>query len=259
MRPLRELSRETCRDLHGLLFDLDDTFLEHGVLTEAAYSALWRLKATGLTLIAVTGRPASWGSLFAQIWPVEAVISENGHIAYRRVAGRVKAIDSVPEAQRAKRTKKLVEIAERLMSEVPELRFSDDTKGRISDLTFDIGEHQVLDRGVVISARKRAEQLGARTALSSVHLHITLDTHDKASGVLALLRTELGWDSTRARARFAYIGDSENDASCFAAFRTSVSVSNLRGQFSLPPAYICAGESAAGFVELAERIISSKK
>ena len=54
MKPLASLSREEARALRGLLFDLDDTLLSHGVLTRAAYDALWDLKDAGLRLVAVT-------------------------------------------------------------------------------------------------------------------------------------------------------------------------------------------------------------
>lgn len=49
------------RAIRGVLFDLDDTLLSHGVLTEEAYSALWLLRRHGLRLVAVTGRPSGWG------------------------------------------------------------------------------------------------------------------------------------------------------------------------------------------------------
>ena len=63
MKALSSLSAEEARRLRGLLFDLDDTLLSHGVLTRAAYDALWDLRDAGLALVAVTGRPSGWGEL----------------------------------------------------------------------------------------------------------------------------------------------------------------------------------------------------
>ena len=57
--------------------------------------------------------------------------------------------------------------------------------------------------------------------------------------------------------RYAYIGDSENDASCFAAFRHSIGVRNLSGRPSLTPRYITTRERGAGFVEAAEALLKA--
>lgn len=141
------------------------------------------------------------------------------------------------------------------MSEFDELVPADDVRGRVSDFTFDIGEFRTVDPDVVARARRRAESSGAFTTLSSVHFHITFDTHDKASGSVAFLAQQHGFDTTAARLRFAYVGDSENDAACFAAFHTTIGVANLSGAPSVLPRYRCAQARGAGFDELAARLL----
>jgi len=47
------------RGLVGVLFDLDDTVLSHGVLTREAYDAIWSMHEAGLRLVAVTGGRAA--------------------------------------------------------------------------------------------------------------------------------------------------------------------------------------------------------
>ena len=74
MKPISELTPAEAKDLSGLLFDLDDTLLDEGQLSEAAYSALFRLRESQLLLVAVTGRPAAWGELVARQWPVDGVV-----------------------------------------------------------------------------------------------------------------------------------------------------------------------------------------
>jgi FMN phosphatase YigB (HAD superfamily) len=69
MRPLSALPPEDARRLRGVLFDLDDTLLSHGVLELAAYEALWRLYDAGLALVAVTGRPVGWADVLVRQWP----------------------------------------------------------------------------------------------------------------------------------------------------------------------------------------------
>lgn len=87
MRDLEALTADEARGLSGLLFDLDDTLLDHGQLTRRAYDALCRLAESDLLLLAVTGRPASWGELVAGMWPIHAALSENGHLAHARSGG----------------------------------------------------------------------------------------------------------------------------------------------------------------------------
>ena len=72
-----------------------------------------------------------------------------------------------------------------------------------------------------------ARDLGMRTFTSSVHLHLTLDPFDKASGTVAFLARPLRDDPTAVRHRYAFIGDSTNDAACFFAFTTSFGVANV--------------------------------
>lgn len=259
MLSLRGLSAERIRGLSGLLFDLDDTLLDHGALTAGAYQALCALAATDLRLVAVTGRPASWGELVAGMWPIAGAVSENGHLAHARLDGRVVRLDAIDPKVRAERQLRLHALSELLLSEFPQLTPADDVHGRVSDYTFDVGEHQRVAQDVVSSVRRRAEAQGARTTLSSVHLHISFDTDDKASGSVAFLRRRFGVDSTRALATYAYVGDSENDAPCFAAFHTSVGVANLSGAATLGPRYLCQGARGAGFAELAERLIAARR
>lgn len=241
-----------------MLFDLDDTLLDSGKLSEAAYGALFRMREAGLRLIAVTGRPASWAELIVRMWPLEAAIAENGALAYRAAKGRAELLDFAgPEARRT-RVATLRDLVSRAFVRFPELTASDDVHGRVSDFTFDIGEHERVSEETIGVVRQFAHQAGARTTRSSVHLHYTFDRNDKATGVLRYLR-ESGEDPTDARRLFAFIGDSENDASCFAAFGITAGVSNLGGHFSIPPRYVTQKPRGEGFVEFASVLTQLRK
>ncbi len=285
MRPVSELPRATCQALKGVLFDLDDTLLDHGELSLPAYRALWELADAGLILVAVTGRPVSWGDLIAQQWPIHGAVSENGHLASARrresqagdqtgdaasqrashpahqsgtTPGRVVRFDWTPDELRALRTAKLTELTQELMARFPELTPASDVAGRVSDFTFDIGEHRRAPPALVAEASAAAHARGARTTVSSVHLHVSFDTDDKASGSVAFLHQLLGVDSTEALGSFAYIGDSENDAPCFAAYRVTVGVANLSGAPSVPPRYRTTQPRGRGFAELAKVLLQAR-
>ena len=258
MRALESIPEAEVRRLSGLLFDLDDTLLDHGALTEVAYGSLFRLREAGLSLVAVTGRPSGWGEVLARQWPIDAIVTENGAIALYREGKSVVRADCVTSEERARRRARMLDIVAALRRELPELEPADDVAQRATDFTFDIGEQRSVDRAIVERAIASIRARGARAFASSVHLHVTLEGDDKASGTIRLLRSRFGEEPTRARLRWAFIGDSENDAACFAAFRTTIGVANLSGRPSLMPRYVTRAERGAGFAEAA-RILCERR
>lgn len=254
MKPISELTAEEARSLQGVLFDLDDTLLTHGRLTEAAYSALFRLQESGLRLFCVTGRPITWGKLLVGQWPIEAAVCETGPLSTRLKDGQVIVQDTLSPSERDHNRRRLRTLVDEIHERFKELTDACDATERVSDYTFDIGETKVSP-ALLETACQFAATRGARTNRSSVHMHVTFDAHDKASGTLRLLHREFGFDPTQARKVFAYIGDSENDAACFAAFNTSIGVENLRGIHTLPPTYQTRAPRGAGFAEAAQQLV----
>jgi hydroxymethylpyrimidine pyrophosphatase-like HAD family hydrolase len=257
MLPIERLPEDEARGLRVLLFDLDDTVLTDGRLCEESYRALFRLKDSGLELVAVTGRPLDWGAVLARQWPVAGVVTENGAAAAARGVHGLEIID-FGHAERSARKARLAEIVRTVKARFPELHASDDVQGRLTDFTFDIGEHERVPADTVLAVQSFARSLGARTVASSVHVHLTLDGLDKATGAARFLSTRLGMDPTECRIRAAFVGDSENDAACFSAFRTTLGVANLRGRPTLPPRFITTKEKGAGFAEAAA-VIATKR
>lgn len=257
MRPLDEAPDSALSALRGLLFDLDETLLDHGQLTEQAFRSLFALRDAGYLLFAVTGRPASWAEVIGRSWPIDGAIGENGPLAFRRKGDRLLRFDTAPQGVRQERRERLARLVGELCREFPALVPADDTRGRVTDFAFDIGEHERASEDLIARATNFGRARGAHTTRSSIHLHFTFDRHDKASGTLAFLAS-LGEDPTSARYAYAFVGDSTNDAPCFAAFQQTVGVANVGGEFSLPPRWITRSARSAGFVELAERLVRVK-
>ena len=256
MKPISALTKQEAAKLRGVAFDLDDTLLDHGRLHEATYSALFRLAEAGLSLYGVTGRPAGWADVLARVFPVQAIVAENGAVVCARRGERVVLVDSVDVAERRRRDQQLTELLAQFRQSFPDFEPADDVRARISDRTFDIGEfRQVAPERVAVASAFLREH-GARVFVSSVHLHATFDYADKASGAVRLLAADSGLDSTAVRHAYAYLGDSENDAACFAAFAVSIGVANLRGRATLRPRYITSQPMGAGVVEAAQVILS---
>jgi HAD superfamily hydrolase (TIGR01484 family) len=258
MKALSQLPDEALVQLRGVLFDLDDTLLDGGRLTLDAYRSLFELEASGLELFAVTGRPAAWGAVLARQWPVSGAVTENGAIGYYRDGERLAVLDRVAPEERKARSARLQALVRELSREFSELVPADDVDARLSDFTFDVGEHRKVAPAVTARARRFAGERGARSHVSSVHLHVSFDADDKATGALRLLHASRGVDPTSARYRYAFVGDSQNDEACFNAFELTIAVKNFSGQPTRAPRYVTQGERAAGFVELARRITRAR-
>ncbi|HEY3234783.1 MAG TPA: HAD-IIB family hydrolase [Polyangiaceae bacterium] len=257
MLPIERLTPEEAASLQGLLFDLDDTLLDGGKLSEAAYSSLFRLREAGLGLAVVTGRPASWGDFLVRQWPIDGAVTENGAILL--VKEQRGHLDRATDEERQERSRRLAGLVTEIKAQFPELRSTSDARHRISDFSFDIGEWERPGVEVIERAIAFARAQGAKTIRSSVHLHVTLEEDDKASGALRLIAEIAGLDRLRAQSSWAFIGDSENDAACFAAFHTTIGVSNLSGELAVPPRFITQGPRGAGFAEAAAVLVDRRR
>ena len=83
MQPLSQCPPTRFARVRGVLTDIDDTLTTHGQLTALAYSAMESIHQAGVMLIPITGRPAGWCDHIARMWPVDAVVGENGAFWFR--------------------------------------------------------------------------------------------------------------------------------------------------------------------------------
>ena len=65
MQPLSHWPTETRASIQGILTDIDDTLTTDGAITPDALQALGALKASGLHVVTITGRPVGWSEPFA--------------------------------------------------------------------------------------------------------------------------------------------------------------------------------------------------
>jgi hypothetical protein len=262
MRPLSAFEQDrTLRSPRGLLFDLDDTLLTHGQLTREAYGALWDLHRAGFLLVAVTGRPSGWGEVLVRQWPIDAAVTENGAVHLVRKGNVVAVRERCTAEERHRRRMRLAQLVTRVAEVVPEARLADDVSARRSDVAWDIGERVRLPTDRIDLIAREIVAVGARTTRSSVHLHATFDEDDKASGSVELLAREFGVDQGVALRTFAFVGDSGNDAACFAAFDTTFGVANIAAyvpRLSIPPRYVAPSAMGAGFAEIARVLVHSR-
>jgi len=260
---MRELAAFGPLDAHaieGLLFDLDDTVLSGGLLTRQAYDALWMLHNAGFKLVAVTGRPSGWAEVIARQWPIDGAVAENGAVHVFR-EGRAIAVRVNDSATFAYRQERLSALKMCIASLFPGVSLADDHMGRRADIAWDVAECTQVSEPVVVALMAAIQREGARVTRSSVHVHASFERDDKASGAVAFARERWNMDPGAALHRFAFVGDSTNDASCFAAFRTTFGVANVRRYarvISVPPRWVAPSSEGVGFAEIAHALVAAR-
>jgi hydroxymethylpyrimidine pyrophosphatase-like HAD family hydrolase len=142
------------------------------------------------------------------------------------------------------------------------VKLADDVHARRSDVAWDIAERERLDAASIAELGRLVIAAGARTTRSSVHLHASFERDDKASGVIRFIASRFGDDAGAALHRYAFVGDSGNDAACFAAFQTTFGVENVRAYarvLSVPPRWVAPSKRGAGFAEIARAILAARE
>ena len=261
MQPLAALPQAVRVAIRGICTDIDDTLSTRGRLTAEAYAALQRLREAGKRVIPITGRPAGWCDHIARMWPVDAVVGENGafYMRYdapsRRLVKRYLVDDATRKANRAR----LAAVAERILAAVPGSALASDQLYREADLAIDFCEDvPALPRAAVdrIVALMQAEGMTAR--VSSIHVNGWFGDYDKLGMTRTLLAEAFATDLDAERERWIFAGDSPNDAPLFAYFPHSVGVANVRSfsdRIATLPRYVTVGEAGAGFAELARALL----
>src|SRR5215207_3260739 len=219
MKPLSQMSLEMARSIRVVLTDIDDTITTEGMLTAASYSALERLHDAGLLVIPVTGRPAGWCDHIARMWPVDAVIGENGAFWFRHDARAHKLVKRyvVDEDQRTVRSLRMEGIAERILREVPGCAIASDQAYREADLAIDFCEDvKPLPRESVMRIVELMEGEGLTAKVSSIHVNGWFGGYDKLSTTRLMMREDFGIDIDRERDSIVFAGDSPNDQPMFA-------------------------------------------
>ena len=257
MKPVTELD---ARGVRAVLLDIDDTLTTDGRLTAQAYAALERLQEAGLRVVPVTGRPAGWCDHIARMWPVDAVVGENGAFYFFHDADRLHKRFHDSASVRAEKRARLEAVAARILAAVPGCALASDQPYRETDLAIDYCEDVPP---LPLTAAERIATLmreaGLTAKVSSIHVNGWFGDYDKLAMTRRLFAERLGLDLDGANRAVVFAGDSPNDAPMFAFFENSVGVANVR-RFDLPnnPKYVTRAPTGAGFAELAEHLLVAK-
>jgi HAD superfamily hydrolase (TIGR01484 family) len=256
---VRALAELDVRRMRAVLLDIDETLTTAGKLTADAYKALERLHAANKIVVPVTGRPAGWCDHIARMWPVSAVVGENGAFYFFYAEGKLGKRFVDDDATRTRKRDKLKAIAKRILAEVPGCALAADQAYRETDLAIDYCEDVPplpLEAAERIAMLMREAGLNAK--ISSIHVNGWFGGYDKLATSRLLFGERFGLDLERSNREFVFVGDSANDAPMFGFFENSVGVANVRrfeGRLAAAPKYVTQAAAGAGFVELVGQLL----
>ena len=260
--PLTDWPLARRQRIRGVLTDIDDTLTQAGVIMPQALDALQRLRAAGIPVIAVTGRPAGWSAPFALQWPVTGIVAENGAVALSRdERGGLRKDWLQDQATRRVHAQRLQAAAADVLRQMPHARLATDSAGRETDIAVDHAEHAHLEVSDIARVRDIMRHHGLTATVSSIHINGWIGDHHKWAGALWAVRLWLRRDLSAEVDRWVYIGDSANDEIMFRHCPQSVAVANIAshwGQLQHFPRYVTAGQRGIGFAEMVQALLEIK-
>ena len=272
MQELTHWPPDARRGITGVFTDIDDTLTTDGAITPDALAALAALKAAGLLVIAITGRPVGWSEPFARDWPVHAIVAENGAVALQNIGknsllpihnGREMLLKRYQQdaPTRAANLARMQGVARRVVREVPGALLARDSSGRETDIAIDHSEFAQLPTERIAQVVQIMHSEGMNASVSSIHINGWFGTHNKLQGARWISRELLGRNLDDELKHWVFVGDSTNDELMFEAFPHSIGVANVRrfeAQLRHKPRYVTQGERGAGFAEVAAAILAAR-
>ena len=257
---MRPLASWHPHDLIGVFTDIDDTLTTEGSITPEALRALADLKAAGLHVVPITGRPMGWSEPFAQSWPVDAIVAENGALALQHTPPLgLRKLYQQSATTRQHNFARMQQVAQRVLNEVSGSRLSQDSPGRETDIAIDHSEFTHLPPSAIDQVVNIMQSEGMTATVSSIHVNGWFGEHNKLTGARWIVQELWGRDLDAEIGRWVYVGDSSNDQVMFEHFPHTVGVANIRrfeAQLIHPPRYITASERGAGFAELTRHLLA---
>lgn len=264
MQELDNWPADERRLISGVFTDIDDTLTTEGAITLDALEGLAQLKAAGLKVVAITGRPVGWSEPFAASWPVDAIVAENGAVALlpdaQSAAPRpLSKIYQQNAATRAANFTRMQAVLARIERELPGIHRATDSPGRETDIAIDHSEFTQLSDAQIATVVALMKSEGMHATVSSIHINGWYGGHNKLEGARWIVRELWQRDLDAEMGQWVYVGDSTNDQLMFKTFANSVGVANIARfvpQLTHLPRYVTRGERGAGFAEVVKILLT---
>ncbi len=254
------LSKEW-KSVKYVLTDVDDTLTWHGRLPPETLLALDKLQQHNIQVIAVTGACAGWCDHIAQLWPVDAVLGENGAFIMEKGASGLTLKSGVDLAFMRQQQEKLKASVESILEHYPDVDLTLDQAYRLCEVAIDIGQNRApLASDVVQAIVNQIHELGAHATASSIHINAWYGEHSKKQTSLGYL-AEKGLSEQQILAQCCYVGDSLNDQQMFETLPLTIGVKNIENywqQLQHKPSLVMTQPGGYGFAEFVDQLIALK-
>ena len=249
------------KEVQWVLTDVDDTLTWNGQLPPETLIALSALQQAGLKVVAVTGACAGWCDHIAQLWPVDAVIGENGAFIMEKKEGNLTLRSGAPMSTIVDNQTKLKQQVVDLLLDYPDLNLTLDQSYRLCEVAIDIGQNRKpVSPEIIAEVISKIKQLGASATASSIHINSWYGDHSKKATSLAFLH-EKGLSESQITSQACYVGDSLNDEFMFAALPKSVGVANIKkfwDKLQHHPEFVMTESGGYGFAEFVNQLLTIK-
>ena len=252
MRPLAQSVSADFADVDFVLTDMDDTLTFGGRLAAHTYAALERLQTAGIKVIPVTAAPAGWCDQMVRMWPIDAVIGENGGVFMLRRNGIERSFWTGDV-----RDGRIAAIRDEMLAHFPNVRVASDQDFRLTSLAFDRPSAPEATAALCNALRAK----GAQATVNSLWVLCWFGDYDKLKSARRFMAEAYDINIDAQRECIVYAGDSTNDAPMFAHFPRSVGVSTVTEylhEIARPPTWIAGGPGGEGFVEIADAVLRAR-
>jgi HAD superfamily hydrolase (TIGR01484 family) len=249
------------KTVQWVLTDVDDTLTWQGKLPPETLIALADLQQAGLKVVAVTGACAGWCDHIAQLWPVDAVIGENGAFIMEKKGGYLTLTsDASMSAIKQKQAKLKTQVMD-VLADYPDLNLTLDQSYRLCEVAIDIGQNRgAVAPDIIAQVVSKINKLGAHATASSIHINSWYGDHSKKITSLNFLQ-EKGLSKAEIISQACYIGDSMNDQFMFASLPKSVGVANVKhywDKLQHHPEFVMTEPGGYGFAQFSKQLLAIK-
>ena len=257
---------EHAADIRWLFTDVDDTLTWNGRLPPETLIALQKLQDAGIKVVAVTGGCAGWCDQIAKLWPVEAVLGENGAFCMSASENGFETEYFRPRHQMQREQAIIKAQVLKLLKRYPGVEFAEDQAFRFCDVAINIGQNResLAERTIqsILAEIKTLVVNGepVKATVSSIHINIWKGEHSKKFSSEAFLRAR-GVGAEEIAHSVGFVGDSPNDESMFCWLEHTFGVANIvpkLEQMEYRPAFLLTKPGGYGFKQLAEFLLNQR-
>lgn len=253
---LNELPKSSIR---GVFSDLDDTLTEDSRLSSETLKAIERLKEKKYFVALVSGRPAGWADALMRLFPLDAMVFENGAGVMWNDGSKIITERLASQKGYAEQKKRLEEIFQSLKKEIPHLKLATDQPFRLFDYAIDFTEEppRLTEEELNFVLSELSQHKDITHKLSSIHVNYWCGTQTKTTACEWIL--EHFKDRGLTKNSVVYCGDSPNDEPLFEYFTQTVGVANIRKYLPLlkaKPRFITTEAGGRGFQQVVDYLLS---